>query len=411
MGRLQHLRQQRTELGRLQAGAASPLPFEMASDYPPSTHMRALGHMAHRYQVVRVLWVKWAKSRGISIWHMVTAHDVLQFLRSLALWVLEHVLGSYIPVADAPAMTTTLSPATDTRSEEPVQIGAGTRKTWAEQASEARSRKLRNDSAESMRTTHRVRLHLCASPPPPPEQQVPTAAGSRALRKRPRPRSPQNCGSTLRAQAKRRQSGLHIGATQTEALRSRGRSAHETAKDIAVAQIPPTAHCEAHEATSLHRRRRTATGAAKATPPGKATATGTTLQKAPPTAPMCTYDFMKSPDPKIIVAADAKKPTETVAARAFSLAESNFWLRNLKIRDYEALFARTIEDTNHPHLFNHDTPLGTAPKSRKRSITSQKATIWPFFAIFSSENTFYLVPRGCGSIKGVPWNHLTISKT
>ena len=124
-----------------------------------------------------------------------------------------------------------------------------------------------------------------------------------------------------------------------------------------------------------------------------------------------TYDFMKSPDPKIIVAADAKKPTETVAARAFSLAESNFWLRNLKIRDYEALFARTIEDTNHPHLFNHDTPLGTAPKSRKRSITSQKATIWPFFAIFSSENTFYLVPRGCGSIKGVPWNHLTISKT
>ena len=85
---------------------------------------------------------------------------------------------------------------------------------------------------------------------------------------------------------------------------------------------------------------------------------------------------MKSPDPKIIVAADAKKPTETVAARAFSLAESNFWLRNLKIRDYEALFARTIEDTNHPHLFNHDTPLGTAPKSRKRSITSQKATIW-----------------------------------
>ena len=89
---------------------------------------------------------------------------------------------------------------------------------------------------------------------------------------------------------------------------------------------------------------------------------------------------MKSPDPKIIVAADAKKPTETVAARAFSLAESNFWLRNLKIRDYEALFARTIEDTNHPHLFNHDTPLGTAPKSRKRSITSQKATIWPFFA-------------------------------
>ena len=126
---------------------------------------------------------------------------------------------------------------------------------------------------------------------------------------------------------------------------------------------------------------------------------------------MYTYDFMKSPDPKIIVAADAKKPTETVAARAFSLAESNFWLRNLKIRDYEALFARTIEDTNHPHLFNHDTPLGTAPKSRKRSITSQKATIWPFFAIFSSENTFYLVPRGCGSIKGVPWNHLTISKT
>ena len=124
-----------------------------------------------------------------------------------------------------------------------------------------------------------------------------------------------------------------------------------------------------------------------------------------------TYDFMKSPDPKIIVAADAKKPTETVAARAFSLAESNFWLRNLKIRDYEALFARTIEDTNHPHLFNHDTPLGTAPKSRKRSITSQKATIWPFFAIFPSENTFYLVPRGCGSIKGVPWNHLTISKT
>ena len=124
-----------------------------------------------------------------------------------------------------------------------------------------------------------------------------------------------------------------------------------------------------------------------------------------------TYDFMKSPDPKIIVAADAKKPTETVAARAFSLPESNFWLRNLKIRDYEALFARTIEDTNHPHLFNHDTPLGTAPKSRKRSITSQKATIWPFFAIFSSENTFYLVPRGCGSIKGVPWNHLTISKT
>ena len=123
------------------------------------------------------------------------------------------------------------------------------------------------------------------------------------------------------------------------------------------------------------------------------------------------YDFMKSPDPKIIVAADAKKPTETVAARAFSLAESNFWLRNLKIRDYEALFARTIEDTNHPHLFNHDTPLGTAPKSRKRSITSQKATIWPFFAIFPSENTFYLVPRGCGSIKGVPWNHLTISKT
>ena len=120
---------------------------------------------------------------------------------------------------------------------------------------------------------------------------------------------------------------------------------------------------------------------------------------------------MKSPDPKIIVAADAKKPTETVAARAFSLAESNFWLRNLKIRDYEALFARTIEDTNNPHLFNHDTPLGTAPKSRKRSITSQKATIWPFFAIFSSENTFYLVPRGCGSIKGVPWNHLTISKT
>ena len=127
--------------------------------------------------------------------------------------------------------------------------------------------------------------------------------------------------------------------------------------------------------------------------------------------PGSTYDFMKSPDPKIIVAADAKKPTETVAARAFSLAESNFWLRNLKIRDYEALFARTIEDTNHPHLFNHDTPLGTAPKSRKRSITSQKATIWPFFAIFSSENTFYLVPRGCGSIKGVPWNHLTISKT
>ena len=124
-----------------------------------------------------------------------------------------------------------------------------------------------------------------------------------------------------------------------------------------------------------------------------------------------TYDFMKSPDPKIIVAADAKKPTETVAARAFSLADSIFWLRNLKIRDYEALFARTIEDTNHPHLFNHDTPLGTAPKSRKRSITSQKATIWPFFAIFSSENTFYLVPRGCGSIKGVPWNHLTISKT
>ena len=124
-----------------------------------------------------------------------------------------------------------------------------------------------------------------------------------------------------------------------------------------------------------------------------------------------TYDFMKSPDPKIIVAADAKKPTETVAARAFSLAESNFWLRNLKIRDYEALFARTIEDTNHPHLFNHDTRLGTAPKSRKRSITSQKATIWPFFAIFPSENTFYLVPRGCGSIKGVPWNHLTISKT
>ena len=127
--------------------------------------------------------------------------------------------------------------------------------------------------------------------------------------------------------------------------------------------------------------------------------------------PSPTYDFMKSPDPKIIVAADAKKPTETVAARAFSLAESNFWLRNLKIRDYEALFARTIEDTNHPHLFNHDTPLGTAPKSRKRSITSQKATIWPFFAIFPSENTFYLVPRGCGSIKGVPWNHLTISKT
>ena len=66
---------------------------------------------------------------------------------------------------------------------------------------------------------------------------------------------------------------------------------------------------------------------------------------------------MKSPDPKIIVAADAKKPTETVAARAFSLAESNFWLRNLKIRDYEALFARTIEDTNHPHLFNHDTKI------------------------------------------------------
>ena len=129
------------------------------------------------------------------------------------------------------------------------------------------------------------------------------------------------------------------------------------------------------------------------------------------TSPALTYDFMKSPDPKIIVAADAKKPTETVAARAFSLAESNFWLRNLKIRDYEALFARTIEDTNHPHLFNHDTPLGTAPKSRKRSITSQKATIWPFFAIFPSENTFYLVPRGCGSIKGVPWNHLTISKT
>ena len=130
-----------------------------------------------------------------------------------------------------------------------------------------------------------------------------------------------------------------------------------------------------------------------------------------PGNPVYTYDFMKSPDPKIIVAADAKKPTETVAARAFSLAESNFWLRNLKIRDYEALFARTIQDTNHPHLFNHDTPLGTAPKSRKRSITSQKATIWPFFAIFSSENTFYLVPRGCGSIKGVPWNHLTISKT
>ena len=131
----------------------------------------------------------------------------------------------------------------------------------------------------------------------------------------------------------------------------------------------------------------------------------------PPPLSCNTYDFMKSPDPKIIVAADAKKPTETVAARAFSLAESNFWLRNLKIRDYEALFARTIEDTNHPHLFNHDTPLGTAPKSRKRSITSQKATIWPFFAIFSSENTFYLVPRGCGSIKGVPWNHLTISET
>ena len=108
-------------------------------------------------------------------------------------------------------------------------------------------------------------------------------------------------------------------------------------------------------------------------------------------AKRATYDFMKSPDPKIIVAADAKKPTETVAARAFSLAESNFWLRNLKIRDYEALFARTIEDTNHPHLFNHDTPLGTAPPyfegaQYKKTLLSIKKShtdqfLQPVFAI------------------------------
>ena len=126
----------------------------------------------------------------------------------------------------------------------------------------------------------------CTSvPAPPPTQQLPTAAGGRAPRKRPRPRSPQHCGSPVRAQAKRRQSGLHVSATQTEAPRSRRPA---TAIDIAVAQIAPAAHCQAHEATSLHRRGRTASGAAETTPPGNATATGTTRGNTPPTASMCT---------------------------------------------------------------------------------------------------------------------------
>ena len=158
-GQLRHLRQQRGELRHRQYEAQSTLLLDMSSEYPRNPYVRALGHMVHRYQMVRTLWLPWTKAQGLSIWCMITGPTVLLFLNRSARWVLEHTTGVYIRTHTVTPPSTTISllagPDVD---DPPIQISRRHQQYLRQESQRRRLQTRRHEHTHSMPRAKRMHL-------------------------------------------------------------------------------------------------------------------------------------------------------------------------------------------------------------------------------------------------------------